>query len=541
MALTKIRGNTQIIDLTIGNAQIATAAGIELSKIEDGDLLVKSDGSVPFTAPQGGVAPITPNDLATKGYVDAVSTGLDVKDAVRVISLTDIPLTGIQTVDGVSLVAGDRVLVAGQTLGETNGIYVVGAGAWVRSADADADGEVNSGMFVFVEEGLANGDSGWVLSTPNPIDLDVTPLSFSQFSSAGEIEAGGGLVKVGSTLDVVSANGGIVVNPDNIALTLANATLAIGAGGLSLAALPQAQFLIGSATNVATPQTISGDITIDELGVASITPGAISAADIPDGSVPLVKLAAGLPAGQIIVTAATTGVPTYVTASGDATIAPSGAITLAPIALTKLVPGTAAQIIVNDALGVPTYVTASGDATIASDGTITLAEIDFDALAPLASTEIIIGTAAGNAAVVVSGDITLAETGAATIGVGAVTLPKIVALAPAQIIVGSGAGNVSVALSGDVTMTEGGVVTINPATVVSVADVITRETPVGLIDGLNAIFTLANTPKVGTEHVYLNGLLQDVGTGNDYTIAGAVITFEFVPAVGDKIRVSYFK
>lgn len=66
-----------------------------------------------------------------------------------------------------------------------------------------------------------------------------------------------------------------------------------------------------------------------------------------------------------------------------------------------------------------------------------------------------------------------------------------------------------------------------------------KEVPVGAIDGVNADFTLANTPTAGTEHVYLNGFLQDVGAGNDYTITGAVITMATAPLAGEKIRVSY--
>ncbi len=90
-------------------------------------------------------------------------------------------------------------------------------------------------------------------------------------------------------------------------------------------------------------------------------------------------------------------------------------------------------------------------------------------------------------------------------------------------------------------MDETGVVTINPATVVRVADIITRETPTGLVNGVNDTYVLANTPKVGTESVYINGLLQDSGAGNDYTISGDTITMLYLLTSGDKIRISYFK
>lgn len=73
------------------------------------------------------------------------------------------------------------------------------------------------------------------------------------------------------------------------------------------------------------------------------------------------------------------------------------------------------------------------------------------------------------------------------------------------------------------------------------SDFIVRETPTGTVNGSNTTFTLANTPLVGTEAVYLNGVLQEPGAGNDYTISGATITYLTAPATGDRVRVNYFK
>jgi len=72
-------------------------------------------------------------------------------------------------------------------------------------------------------------------------------------------------------------------------------------------------------------------------------------------------------------------------------------------------------------------------------------------------------------------------------------------------------------------------------------DKITRETPAGTINGSNTTFTLANTPVVGSEEVFLNGILQEPGAGNDYTISGGTITYLTAPATGDRLRVSYMK
>ncbi|KRT69320.1 MAG: prophage MuMc02, head decoration protein [candidate division NC10 bacterium CSP1-5] len=109
----------------------------------------------------------------------------DVKDSVRAATTANITLSGEQTIDGVSVVAVDRVLVKDQSAGAENGIYVAASGAWSRAIDANTSAEVTPGMFVFVEEGTVNGDQGFVLTTNAPITLGTTALSFTQFSGGG--------------------------------------------------------------------------------------------------------------------------------------------------------------------------------------------------------------------------------------------------------------------------------------------------------------------------------------------------------------------
>ena len=161
-------------------------------------------------------APTADSDAATKAYVDATKQGLDVKESVRVATTANVTLSGTQTIDGVSLVAGDRVLVKNQTTGGDNGIYVVAAGAWSRATDANSNDDVTSGMFTFVEEGSVNADSGWVMTTNAPITLGTTALAFTQFSGAGQVTAGDGLSKTGNTLDVGGTADRITVNADSV-------------------------------------------------------------------------------------------------------------------------------------------------------------------------------------------------------------------------------------------------------------------------------------------------------------------------------------
>ena len=201
------------------------------AKVSDFDSQVRSSRLDQLAAPTADVSlnsrkltnladPASAQDAATKAYVDATRQGLDVKDSVRVATTANITLSGTQTIDGVSLAAGERVLVKNQSSGSENGIYlVVSGGAWSRASDFDTSAKVSGGAFCFVEEGTSNADSGWVLTTDGAITLDATALNFSQFSGAGNIEAGAGLTKSGNTLNIESASAErIVVNADSIDL-----------------------------------------------------------------------------------------------------------------------------------------------------------------------------------------------------------------------------------------------------------------------------------------------------------------------------------
>ena len=185
------------------------------------------------------LAPTDDTDAANKAYVDASRSGLDVKQSVRVATTANITLSGEQTIDGVSVVAGNRVLVKDQSTGSQNGIYVCASGSWSRAADADSDAEVTPGMFTFVEEGTANADSGWVLSTNGTITVGTTSLAFAQFSGAGQIAAGDGMTKTGNTLNVVGTADRITVAADavDIASTYAGQNTIVTVGTLTTGAL----------------------------------------------------------------------------------------------------------------------------------------------------------------------------------------------------------------------------------------------------------------------------------------------------------------
>jgi len=115
---------------------------------------------------------------------------LDGKQSVRVAASTNIVLNGAQQIDGVAVIAGDRVLVANQTLAKDNGLWIVANGDWVRATDANSNAKVTPGLTVMVEEGTANGDSLWHLTTNAPVILGTTALTFKMLAGRTGIAAG---------------------------------------------------------------------------------------------------------------------------------------------------------------------------------------------------------------------------------------------------------------------------------------------------------------------------------------------------------------
>lgn len=219
-------------------------------------------------------APVNDLDAANKSYVDAARTGLDVKASVRAATTGNLSLTtdleNGDTVDGVPLATGDRVLVKDQTTGSENGIYVVQAsGAAVRATDADGSAEVTPGMFTFVEEGTLNADSGWVMTNNGTVTLGSTALEFALFSVAGNILAGDGLSKTGDVLDVnVAAAGGIEIASDDLQIKINSGVsgLDTDANGLAL------QSEVGGTGLTFT----TGVLSVDTIDLESVTGNGVS-------------------------------------------------------------------------------------------------------------------------------------------------------------------------------------------------------------------------------------------------------------------------
>ncbi len=171
-----------------------------------------------------------PRSLVDKGYVDSVATGLNIHTAVYAATTSGITLSGSpKTIDGVSVAAGQRVLVKNQGIGftghTTNGIYIVTGVTWFRAPDYDGSpaSEVTNGDLIPVTTGLTQNNSLWALTSQNPIIVGTTPLIFSQF---------------GTTIDVIGGQGICITQVGGVHTVCVNATsgcgLSVGVGGLCL-------------------------------------------------------------------------------------------------------------------------------------------------------------------------------------------------------------------------------------------------------------------------------------------------------------------
>lgn len=204
--------------------------------------------------------PQNPQDAATKQYVDTFSQGLDPKESCHLATAVSLSATytsgnqrltgtvnGSLSVDGIAVVAGDRILVRSQATASQNGIYVVTQAGdaytpfiLTRAADFNTSAKASPGSFVFIEEGSTYADTGWVMSSDSVITLDTSNINWVQFSGAGSYTAGRGLVQVGSQFhfaqstaytvgDIFYASGASSIAP-LAAAAVNNALISNGAG-----------------------------------------------------------------------------------------------------------------------------------------------------------------------------------------------------------------------------------------------------------------------------------------------------------------------
>jgi len=161
-----------------------------------------------FSSGQVNATPVGSTDIANKQYVDSVAAGLSWKQPVAVATLVNITLSGLQTIDGYTTLAGDRVLVKNQSTAANNGIYVASSGTWAYATDANTWNQY-VGAIIFIEYGTQK-NGAWYCSAQPGGTLGVTAINWSGFAVSAVYTAGTGLTLTGYSFSItntgVSAN-----------------------------------------------------------------------------------------------------------------------------------------------------------------------------------------------------------------------------------------------------------------------------------------------------------------------------------------------
>ena len=310
--------------------------------------------------------PVGDTDIANKGYVDSVAQGLDVKASCAYSTTNNISLSGLAVQAGgdwtATLTVGDRILVKNQSSSQFNGIYVAAAGAWARSSDMNTWAEVPS-AFTFIESGTTLADTGWVCTANQGGTIDVTPITWSQFSGAGSYLAGTGLTLTGNTFSITNtavtaaAYGSasqvatFTVNQQGQITLAANASIAIAASQITSGTIDSARLSgsysgitgLGTLLDLTVTNTITGSVS-GNAGTATTAGKATNIAGGAVGSVPYQSatdvtafLAAGSN-GQVLTLAG--GLPSWATPTTGTVTSVGGTGTVSGISLSGTVTTT---------------------------------------------------------------------------------------------------------------------------------------------------------------------------------------------------------
>jgi hypothetical protein len=335
------------------------------STINSSTVGLTTPAAAQFTTASQQNQPVGNNDLTTKLYVDSLALGISWKQPVNAATTANITLSGAQTIDAVSVVAGDRVLVKDQTAQADNGIYVAAVGAWSRSPDADTYDEMISAL-VFVESGGQAGAAFYCPIQPGGT-LGVTAITWNNFSVGGVYFAGTGLtLSGGDTFNITnttvaagsygsgSAVGTFTVNAQGQLTAAADTNIAIAATQITSGTIDSARLSgtysgitgVGTLTNLTVSNPITGSITgnAGTATTATTATSATTATNIAGGaaaSIP-VQTGAGVTSflavgtnGQVLTIAG--GVPSYATPTTGTVTSVTGTGTVSGISLSGTV------------------------------------------------------------------------------------------------------------------------------------------------------------------------------------------------------------
>jgi hypothetical protein len=354
-----------------------TGLNITSSTINSTTIGATTPSTAAFTSATVSSAPVNGNDVVNKTYLDYFATGLSWKQPVLCGTTANITLSGVQTLDGISAVAGSRVLVKNQTAAAENGIYISAAGAWARSTDTNDWTELLSAI-VFVESGTTLAGSAWYCTAQPGGTIGTTAINWSNFSVASVYTAGTGLTlssyqfsitpvgtagTYGSASQVpvfVTNASGQITSVTNTAIAIAN-TAVSGLGTMSTQ----------NAGSVAiTGGTINGT-TVGATTAAAVTGTTITATSSFSGpATNLTGTAASLSIGGNAATASTATAATNI-AGGAVGSVP---YQTASNTTTFLAAGSNGQVLTL-AAGVPSWTTAATGSVTSVGGTGTVSGI----------------------------------------------------------------------------------------------------------------------------------------------------------------------
>jgi len=229
MAKNKIRGNTQIEPLTVTNSEVAVAAGIESTKLATWSAN-RNAGANKLTNMAPGS---NTGDAVTYEQLVAMATG-SAHDEVRLATTGNVTLSGLQTIDGVSGAADDRIFVRVQSVPAENGIYLMKSGGWVRATDGDTWDELVSAL-IPVSEGATLNDTLWLITADRGGTLGTTAVTSIQLPGPNDVQAGAGMTRTGQVIDVIAADNTMTINANSIQVKLDPAgAIIVGASGISV-------------------------------------------------------------------------------------------------------------------------------------------------------------------------------------------------------------------------------------------------------------------------------------------------------------------
>jgi hypothetical protein len=278
--------NSTINSSTIGATSPSTGAFTSLST---------TTGTV-------ATSPTSNTDIANKLYVDTVAQGLNPKNACQVATTVNITLSGLQSIDSYTTLAGDRVLVKNQSTQANNGIYVASSSAWTRATDMDTWSEVPGAYTVILNGGQSS--TGWVCIATATGTINVTAMPWSQFSLNATYYAGTGLSLSSNTFSIT-----------NTGVTAAS----YGSASQSLTAIVNAQ---GQLTSLAAQSIAISNAQVSGLGTmstqnansVSITGGSITGTTISGSTGAFTTLSAS----GVITSTVTTGTAPFTVSSTTA-------------------------------------------------------------------------------------------------------------------------------------------------------------------------------------------------------------------------------